>query len=43
MYLDMEKFITTMQNIWENFYNWLPEGTGYKLYHSGQIESGKIF
>jgi hypothetical protein len=24
------------------FYNWLPEGTGYMLYHSGQIESGKF-
>lgn len=24
------------------FYNWLPEGTGYMLYNSGQIESGKF-
>lgn len=24
------------------FYNYLPEGLGYKLYHSGQIESGKF-
>ena len=25
-----------------DFYNFLPEGMGYKLYHSGKIESGKF-